>query len=32
MQLTKSDSYLYFYRFLSVLMIIGFKSIPKIQV
>ena len=28
----KSDSYLCFYRFLSVLMRIGFKSIPKIQV
>ena len=31
-QLTKSDSYLSFYRFLSVLVRIGFKSIPKIQV
>ena len=31
-QLKKSDSYLCFYRFLSVLMRIGFKSIPKIKV
>ena len=31
-QLKKSDSYLRYYRFLSVLMRIGFKSLPKILV
>ena len=31
-QLKKSDSYLRFYRSLSVLMRIGFKSLPKILV